>query len=156
MTLTEAFSGLPDARKGPAVKYALSEILIMAICAILCGSNNWVEVADWCSDRQKWLKERFGFTHVTPSHDTFSSVFSLLDATVFETRFREWINALAGIVEGVVAIDGKTLRGSGKKGSNELLHMVTAYATQSGLCLAQEGTCGKGNELAGIKRCLMF
>lgn len=154
MTLTEAFSGLPDTRKGPAVKYALSEIMIMAICAILCGSNNWVEVADWCSDRQKWLKERFGFTHVTPSHDTFSSVFSLLDATVFETRFREWINALAGIVEGVVALDGKTLRGSGKKGSNELLHMVTAYATQSGLCLAQEGTCGKGNELAGIKALL--
>ena len=73
---------------------------------------------------------------------------------MFETRFRGWINALAGIVEGVVAIDGKTLRGSGKKGSNELLHMVTAYATQSGLCLAQEGTRGKGNELAGIKALL--
>ena len=84
------------------------------------------------------------------SHETFGSLFSLLDASVFETRFREWINALAGIVEGVVAIDGKTLRGSGKKGSNELLHMVTAYATQSGRCLAQEGTCGKGHQLAGI------
>jgi predicted transposase YbfD/YdcC len=154
MTLTEAFSGLPDTRTGPAVRYALSEIMIMATCAILCGSNNWVEIADWCRDRKKWLKDRFGFARTPPSHDTFGNIFRLLDPKVFETRFREWINALAGIVEGVVAIDGKTLRGSGKKGSNELLHMVTAYATQSGLCLAQEGTCGKGNELAGIKALL--
>jgi len=58
------------------------------------------------------------------------------------------------VIDGVVAIDGKTLRGSGKKGSNELLHMVTAYAVQSGLCLAQEGTCGKGHELAGMKALL--
>ncbi len=58
------------------------------------------------------------------------------------------------MIDGVVAIDGKTLRGSGKKGSNELLHMVTAYAVQSGLCLAQEGTCGKGHELAGMKALL--
>jgi predicted transposase YbfD/YdcC len=58
---------------------------------------------------------------------------------------------LAGVVEGVVAVDGKTVRGSGAKGSHDLLHMVTAYATHSGLCLGQEGTYGKGNELAGTK-----
>ena len=66
MTLTEAFSGRPDTRKGSAVKYVLSEIMIMAICAILCGANNWIETTDWYKDRQKWLKERFGFTHVPP------------------------------------------------------------------------------------------
>jgi len=101
LTLTEAFSGLPDTRKGPAVKYVLSEIMILVICAIPCGANNRVEVADWCADRQEWLKERFVFTHVPPSHDTFGGLFSLPDATVFEAHFREWINALAGIVDPV-------------------------------------------------------
>lgn len=151
MTLEEVFSDLPDARKGPAVRYRLSEIVVMAVCAILCGADDWVEVADWCRDRRGWLKERFGFTRGTPSHDTFGDVFRLLDAGQFEARFRQWINALVGQVQGVVAIDGKSLRGSGAKGGNELLHLVSAYATQSGLCLAQEGTRGKGHELAGMR-----
>jgi len=156
MTLLEAFSGLPDGRKGPAQRYSLAQILIMAVCAILCGADNWVEVADWCKDRKEWLSERFRWPLEggTPSHDTFGDLFRVLDAHIFETRFRDWIRELAGVIDGVVAIDGKTLRGSGKKGSNELLHMVTAYAVQSGLCLAQEGTCGKGHELAGMKALL--
>jgi hypothetical protein len=102
------------------------EIIIMAICAILCGANTWVEVAHWCRDRREWLKDRFGFTQAMPSHDTFGKVFGILDAGQFEQRFRQWISALAGVVEGVVAVDGKTVRGSGAKGSHDLLHMVTA------------------------------
>lgn len=156
MTLVETFSGLPDSRRGPAKRYVLMEMVVMALCAILCGADNWVEVADWCRDRQQWLRERFGWSLKggTPSHDTFGDLFRVLDAKVFEERFRQWIAGLVGVVEGVVAFDGKTLRGSGKKGSNELLHLVTAYAVGSGLCLAQEGTCGKGHELAGLKNLL--
>jgi predicted transposase YbfD/YdcC len=154
MTLEEAFCELDDTRRGPAIRYRLVEIIILAVCAILCGSNTWVEVAYWCKDRREWLQERFGFTKAVPSHDTFGKVFGLLDAKQFEQRFRLWINTLAGVVEGVVALDGKTLRGSGAKGSNELLHMVTAYATHSGLCLGQEGTHGKGNELAATQALL--
>ena len=126
----------------------------MAICAILCGADDWVAVADWCKDRREWLEDRFGFSRGTPSHDTFGDVFRVMDASVFEERFRQWIKGLVGQVDGVVAIDGKTLRGSGRKGGNDLTHMVTAYATASGLCLAQEGTIGKGNELAGTKALL--
>jgi predicted transposase YbfD/YdcC len=154
MTLEETFAGFDDWRKGPAIRYSLSEIIIMAICAILCGADNWVEVQHWCKDRREWLKERFGFDKGIPSHDTFGDIFGMLDAKQFEQRFRAWINSLTGIVEGVVALDGKSLRGSGAKGGNELIHMVTAYATESGLCLAQEGTRGKGNELAGVKALL--
>lgn len=126
----------------------------MAVCAILCGADDWVAVADWCKDRREWLKDRFGFSRGTPSHDTFGDVFRVMDASAFEERFRQWIKGLVGQVDGVVAIDGKTLRGSGRKGGNDLTHMVTAYATSSGLCLAQEGTIGKGNELAGTKALL--
>ncbi len=156
MTLVETFSGLPDKRRGPARRYVLMETVVMAVCATLCGADNWVEVADWCRDRQEWLREQFGWALKggTPSHDTFGDIFRVLDGSVFEERFRQWVAGLVGVVEGVVAFDGKTLRGSGKKGSNELLHMVTAYAVGSGLCLAQEGTCGKGHELAGLKNLL--
>src|SRR5437879_3052240 len=154
MTLEETFADLSDWRKGPAIRYRLSEIIVMAICAILCGADNWVEVQNWCEDRRTWLEERFGFSKGIPSHDTFGDIFGMLDAKTFEQRFRTWINSLSGIVEGVIALDGKSLRGSGAKGGNELIHMVTAYATESGLCLAQEETRGKGNELSGIKALL--
>jgi predicted transposase YbfD/YdcC len=154
MTLEETFADISDWRKGPAIRYSLAEIIIMAICAILCGADNWVEVQNWCEDRQEWLKTRFGFSKGIPSHDTFGDIFGMLDAKEFEQRFRIWINSLASVIEGVVALDGKSLRGSGAKGGNELIHMVTAYATESGLCLAQEGTRGKGHELSGIKALL--
>ncbi|GHU34795.1 hypothetical protein AGMMS50256_28930 [Betaproteobacteria bacterium] len=99
--------------------------------------------------RAEYLK----LSHGTPSHDTFSRVFRVLDAHVFEACFRDWISGLMGIVEGVVAIDGKTVRRS-KDGPNTALHMISAYATASGLCFAQEGAQGKGKELSGIKALL--
>lgn len=106
MTLEETFADLSDWRKGPAIRYSLSEITIMAICAILCGADNWVEVQHWRQDRREWLKERFGFDKGIPSHDPFGDLFGMLDAKQFEQRFRTWINRLAGVVGGVVALDG--------------------------------------------------
>ncbi|MEK7414299.1 MAG: ISAs1 family transposase, partial [Planctomycetota bacterium] len=91
--------------------------------------------------------------HGTPSHDTFGRVFRILDAKTFEQCFRHWIAGLVGVIEGVVAFDGKTVCGS-RDGENTALHMVSAYATASGLCLGQEGTRGKGNEIAAIKALL--
>lgn len=92
-----------------------------------------------------------------PAHDTFGDLFGVLDTRAFEARFRAWINALAGVVEGVVAIDGKTVRGWGKKdkkGSDEPRHRVNAHAAHSRPVLAQESTCGKGHEPAGTKASL--
>ncbi|WP_353739914.1 transposase family protein [Accumulibacter sp.] len=102
MTLVETFSGLPDSRRGPAKRYVLMEIVVMAVCAVLCGADNWAEVADWCRDRQQWLRERFGWSLKggTPSHDTFGDLFRVLDAKVFEERFRQWIAGLVGVVDG--------------------------------------------------------
>src|ERR1035437_5495865 len=84
---------------------------------------------------------------------TFGKVFRVLDAKVFESCFRQWIANIVGVVKGVVALDGKTVRGS-KDGPNTALHMVSAYATELGVSLGQEGTAGKGNELAAIKALL--
>jgi predicted transposase YbfD/YdcC len=153
MTLTEAFAGLPDPRTGPAQRHDLSEMIVMALCAVLCGADTWVDVAEWAEDNEVWLKRYLPLEHGTPSHDTFGRVFRILDARVFEASFRQWIAAVVGVVAGVVAIDGKTACGS-KDGQNTALHTLTAYATASGLCLGQEATRGKGNEIPAIKALL--
>ena len=153
MTLTEAFADLSDPRTGPARRHDLAEVILMALCAVLCGADTWVDVAEWAEDNEAWLKRYLVLEHGTPSHDTFGRVFRLLDAKVFETCFRAWISSLAGVVAGVVAIDGKTACGS-RDGHNTALHTISAYATASGLCLGQEHTRGKGNEIPAIKALL--
>jgi len=153
MTLDEAFRELPDPRTGPAQRHDLREMILMALCAVLCGANTWVDVAEWAEDNEAWLGRYMVLAHGTPSHDTFGRVFRILDAKVFETCFRGWIGGLVGAIDGVVALDGKTVCGS-QDGHNTALHMVSAYATGSGLCLGQEGTRGKGNEIAAIKALL--
>lgn len=153
MTVLEAFSEVSDPRTGAAVRYGLQEIIIMTICAVLCGADGWVDVADWCEDEESWLKTFLDLPYGTPSHDTFGDVFRVLDATVFERCFRQWTASVIGVAEGVIAFDGKTLRGS-KDGANTALHMVSAYATALGVSLGQEGSAGKGNELVAIKALL--
>ncbi len=150
MTLLSIFSRLEDPRRGPANRYGLSEIIMMAICAVLCGSDDWVEVGDWCEDEGEWLKGFLDLLHGTPSHDTFGDVFRVLDPDVFESCFREWIGGLVGVVRGIIALDGMTVRGS-KDGTIPPLHLVSAYATSLGLTLGQEGSAGKGNELKAIR-----
>lgn len=153
MTLQEAFAEVQDSRRGPARRHDLQEMIIAAICAVLCGSDGWVDVADWCEDNEEWLKSFLVLKNGCPSHDTFGKVFRVLDATMFESSFRRWIESLVGLAKGVVAFDGKTVRGS-KDGPNTAIHMVSAYATELGVSLGQEGTAGKGHELAAIKSLL--
>lgn len=153
MTLLSIFSRVEDPRSGPAKRYGLSEIIVMAICAVLCGADDWVEVADWCEDEGEWLKGFLDLPHGTPSHDTFGDVFRVLDPDVFESCFREWIGGLVGVVKDIIALDGKTVRGS-KDGSIPPLHLVSAYATSLGLTLGQEGSAGKGNELKAVRALL--
>ena len=153
MTLMDAFEEMPEPRTGPAQRHDLREMILTALCAVLCGANTWVDVAEWAEDNLTWLRQYVSLKAGAPSHDTFGRVFRILDATLFERCFRRWIASLAGVIEGVVAFDGKTLCGS-RDGHNTALHMVSAFIVGSGLCLAQEGTRGKGNETTAIKTLL--
>lgn len=153
MTLTEAFAGLRDPRTGPAQRHNLQEMILMALCAVLCGADTWVDVAEWAEDNEVWLRRYLVLERGTPSHDTFGRVFRILDAAIFEQCFRGWIAGMVGAIDGVVALDGKTVRGS-QDGKDTALHMISAFVTDSGLCLGQEGTRGKGHEIAGIKALL--
>ena len=153
MTLTEAFSELPAPRTGPARRHDLREMILMALCAVLCGAETWVDIAEGAEDNDSWRKGCRVLEQGPPSHDTFGRVFRRLDAMVFEACFRNWIAGLVGPVKGVIAFDGKTVCGSQDRHTT-VLHRVSAFATASGLSLGQEGGRGKGHEIAAIKRLL--
>lgn len=109
MTLTEVFSELAAPRTGPAQRHDLREMILMALCAVLCGADTWVDVAEWAEDNEIWLRRYLVLENGTPSHDTFGRVFRILDASIFEQCFRSWISGLVGVIDGVIALDGKTV-----------------------------------------------
>ena len=83
MTLQEAFEQVEDHRSGPAQRYDLKEMIIMAICAVLCGADSWVDVADWCEEEEGWLRKFLALANGTPSHDTFGKTITLNNIIIF-------------------------------------------------------------------------
>ena len=112
-SLVEYFSEIKDPRIDRSKLYKLEDILVMAVCALLCGCDNFVEIADFCESRREWFKELFGLEHGVPSHDTFGDVFAAISPKQFEACFLQWVrDAIGGESGEVIAIDGKTLRRS--------------------------------------------
>ena len=84
MTLQEAFEQVEDHRSGPAQRYDLKEMIIMAICAVLCGADSWVDVADWCEEEEGWLRSFLVVANGTPSHDREAWPRAIRSAKYFE------------------------------------------------------------------------
>src|SRR5262245_47194304 len=107
------FQDLPDPRRGSLCHHELLDILVLAVCAVLCGQHSWTAIAFYGQDHHDWLKTFLRLPHGIPSHDTFRHVFSRLDPQAFQRCFAGWIEALSRATDlKHVAIDGKTLRGS--------------------------------------------
>lgn len=107
------FGDLPDPRIDRTKLHKLFDILVIAICAVICGADTWVEVEAFGQAKETWLRSFLELPNGIPSHDTFGRVFARLDPTQFEARFLAWVRALAELVPGqVVPIDGKELRRS--------------------------------------------
>jgi predicted transposase YbfD/YdcC len=148
-SLMQWFTEIEDPRDGPALRHNLTEILVVAVCAILGGAQSWTEVALWGTLKLAWLRRFVPLTNGMPSHDTFARVFRLLDARHFELAFRGWISAIVGAAQGRIAIDGKCVRGS-HDGETRAIHLVSAYATDLGLMLCQQRVADKTNEIDAI------
>ncbi len=137
--------------------HPLPEMIVMALIAVLCGCDGWDDVADFCEVRREWLAELMPRLRHTPSHDTFDRVFARLDPLQLEQLLSTWMTAL-GVASGgkLVAIDGKSLRRSFEHGWDKsgMAHIVSAYATENGLTLAQVGVADAENELIAIKQLL--
>ena len=154
-TITEHFSELDDPRSNNKL-HLLLDIVVIAICAAICGADNWVDVENFGKAKHDWLKQFLKLPHGIPSHDTFGRVFALLDAKQFQTSFVEWIQAVNEVTQGqIVAIDGKKLRRSHDKtiGKNAI-HMVSAWASENRLVLGQVKVDDKSNEIPAIPQLL--
>ena len=124
---------------------------MLAICGVLCGAEGWVEIEEFGKAKQAWFTELLDLPNGIPSHDTFGRVFALIDPKQFEASFVQWVQGISQTVKGVIAIDGKTLRRSHDHGADKkALHVVSAWAVENRLVLAQLATEEKSNEITAI------
>lgn len=146
------FSDLKDPRIDRQKKHLLVDIIAIVICAVISGVTRWTEIEDYAEEKKEWLQTFLQLPNGIPSHDTFSRVFTLLDPQLFQQSFFSWVKELAQQLEGeIVAIDGKTLRRShGISRGKKALHIVSAWATQQQVILAQQKVDEKSNEITAI------
>lgn len=156
MPLTQVFISISDPRSARQVRHDLSELLTVAVCAVLCSADEFSEIEAWAKERIDWLRGFLVLEHGIPSHDTFGRVFAALDPHEFEAAFRRWVGQLIPALgrDTVVAIDGKTSRRSTTKAKANPLHMVSAFAADIGLVLGQRATADKSNEITAIPQLL--
>jgi predicted transposase YbfD/YdcC len=151
LSLESAFAPVEDPRVERTKRHKLLDILIIAICGVICGAEGWVEIEEFGKAKEPWLKELLELPNGIPSHDTFGRVFARLDPKQFEAGFFEWVQSLSEGIKGVIAIDGKTLRRSHDQATGKkALHMVSAWAAQHRLVVAQMATEEKSNEITAI------
>ncbi len=154
--IIEHFSKLEDPRTGNYIPHKLIDVVVIAICAAICGADTWVDVENFGKAKHDWLKTFLELRNGIPSHDTFGRVFRLLDANQFQACFIGWIQAISKITQGqIIAFDGKKLRRSHDKtiGKNAI-HMVSAWATENQLVLGQFKVDEKSNEITAIPQLL--
>lgn len=151
LDLETYFAAVEDPRIERTKHHKLLDIIIIAICGVICGAEGWVEMEEFGKEKENWLKTFLDLPNGIPSHDTFGRVFALLDPIKFEECFLQWVQSISNRIEGVIAIDGKTLRRSHDKANGKkALHMVSAWAAENRLVLAQVAVEKKSNEITAI------
>ena len=154
--LIDHLAGLEDPRIERQKRHKLGDILVIAVCAVLCGAESFPAIEDFGQVRYAWLKQFLELPNGIPSHDTFNRVFRVLDPVRFQACFLSWRQAVAEETQGeVVAIDGKTLRRSFDRSSaKRAIHRVSAWATENGVVLGQRKVDDKSNEITAIPELL--
>lgn len=149
--LESIFAQVEDPRVERTKPHRLRDIIILAICGVICGADGWVGIEEFGKAKEAWFTDLLKLPNGIPSHDTFGRVFAHLDPKQFEASFVHWVQGISTTITGVIAIDGKTSRrtrdqAAGKKA----LHLVSAWAAENRLVLAQLATEEKSNEITAI------
>jgi len=150
------FSILPDPRMERTRLHKLQDIITIAVCAVICGADSWVDIALFGRSKINWLSEFLELPNGIPSHDTFGRLFAALAPDEFERCFQSWVWALAGGSAGkLISIDGKTLRRSLDHASGKAaIHMISAWVHENHAVFGQLATEAKSNEITAIPRLL--
>jgi predicted transposase YbfD/YdcC len=150
------FADLQDPRVERTKRHKLLDIVVLAICGVICGADDWVSIQEFGEAKLEWFQGFLELPNGIPSHDTFGRVFGLLDPDQFQTCFTNWILSVSEVTKGqVIAIDGKTLRRSHDKtlGKGAIV-MVSAWATANHLVLGQVKVDDKSNEIKAVPELL--
>src|SRR5690606_30315662 len=154
-SLVSLFRTLKDPRIERTRAYPLEEVLFLVLCATISGVNHLTEIEMFGETKLEWLRSILPYKNGIPSHDTIGRVLAKLDPNALETMFASWMASTAKASEGVVAIDGKTLRGAIERGrERSFIHMVSAFASGNSLVFGQVKTDAKSNEITAIPRLL--
>ena len=155
IAFVDAFVDLPDPRVERCKKHRLSDILVIAVCAVICGADSFEEIERFGETKEAWLKGFLDLPNGIPSHDTFNRVFAALDRKAFAACFSRWAAGLCSAC-GLrpVAIDGKAVRGAAGNTFSGCLHLVTAWAGENHLVLGQEAVADRSNEITAIPELL--
>lgn len=155
-SMTDHFASLDDPRLDRTKLHPLPVMIVMTICAVICGADDWVSVALFGNAKLAWFRTFLDLPNGIPSHDTFGRVFARLDPERFQECFLAWIQAVSEITHGqVIAFDGKVLRGSCERGLGKAgIDMVSAWATANHLVLGQIKVDDKSNEITALPKLL--
>lgn len=154
--IAEHFLSITDPRMDRNKDHQLIDIITVAICAVICGAEGWVDVEEYGEAMQEWFETFLELPNGIPSHDTFGRVFAAIDGEEFERSFASWVQSIVNVAAGeIVAIDGKTSRRShDRKIGKDAIHVVSAFAHGNGITLGQKAVDTKSNEMKAIPKLL--
>src|SRR5215467_9938065 len=158
--LIAVFAMIPDVRKPRGKRHPLAAIFALACCAMLCGARSYSAIPEWGRNYGTRIAQALGFLHATPSAATLHTIFRHVNRDEFEAHLGTWAHQVVGSLppeaetpELVVALDGKTLRGSQKQGAPGT-HLLSALAHHVGVTLAQYAVDDKTNEITAVETLL--
>lgn len=155
VSIARYFADLPDPRVDRTKKHALGDILVIALCAVVCGADSWEEVEAFGEAKHDWLKGFLALPNGIPSHDTFYRVFARLDPQALGKCVAGW---MTGVCEAAglrhIAIDGKAARSAPRNTFSGCLHLVSAWAAENRLILGQQPVADGSHEIAAVPELL--
>lgn len=148
----EHFQTIIDQRQSAKVTYCLFDVLFGSLCAVIAGAKGWFDIREYILGHHDWFKSNGLFLNGIPADDTIARIISTIEPEQFHKCFVNWMSSIHTLTEGqVIAIDGKTLRGSyNREDRTSTIHMISAYASSNKLVLGQLKTEQKSNEITAI------
>ena len=143
-TFFEHFSNIKDPRiHNHNFRHNIFDMIVITVLATICGADGWAEIERFGQDKEEWLKTFLELPNGIPSHDTFGRLFAILEPREFEKCFSSWLKSLrVDLKKEIIALDGKTIRGSGNKRQKEpALHLVSAWAAKNRMYALENTTC---------------